>query len=82
MVGHHSRGAMNTTIQTGQILKARSIGDHECVFTAEVIERKGNWATVKSAMRGVQRKKVMLDHNGCEFVYVLGQYSMAPLFRP
>ena len=72
----------NATIQTGQTLKARSACDHTCIFTAEVIERKGNWATVKTSMRGVQRKKIMIDHNGCEFIYALGQYSMAPLFRP
>jgi len=71
-----------TTIQTGQTLKARSACDHECIFTAEVIERKGNWVMIKTDSRGVKRKKIMLDHDGHEFVYALGQYSMAPLFRP
>ena len=67
------------TIHTGQILKARSIGDHDCIFTAEILERKGSFATVKA--QGITRRmKVYRDDRG-EFVYALGQYSMCPIFR-
>ena len=70
---------MKNTIQTGQILKARSICDWDCIFSVEGIERKGSVVTVK-AQGNVSRKKVMTDDQG-EYVYALGKYSMAPIFR-
>jgi hypothetical protein len=70
---------MTNTIQTGTILTAISIGDSNCIWTATVIERKGNFITAK--INGeVVRKKVNV-YNGEEFVYLLGKYSMAPTFR-
>jgi hypothetical protein len=70
---------MTNTIQTGTILTATSIGDSNCIWTATVIERKGNFITAK--INGeVVRKKVNV-YNGEEFVYLLGKYSMAPTFR-
>lgn len=69
----------NSTIKAGQTLTARSICDYECVFTAEIIERKGNFATVKA--QG-ETKRVKIYNNGDgEFIYALGKYSMAPIFR-
>lgn len=69
----------NSTITAGQTLTARSICDYECVFTAQVIERKGNFATVK-AMGNTKRVKIYNTGDG-EFIYALGKYSMAPIFR-
>jgi hypothetical protein len=70
---------MTNTIQTGTILTATSIGDSNCIWTATVIERKGNFIT--AIINGeVVRKKVNV-YNGEEFVYLLGKYSMAPTFR-
>lgn len=66
-------------ITTGAKLKARCIGDSEITFTAEVIERKGNFAIVK-AHGNTNRMKVYADDKG-EYVYALGKYSMAPIFR-
>jgi hypothetical protein len=68
-----------TTIKSGQTLKARSICDHECVFTAQVIERKGSFATVK-VQGNTKRVKVMNDGDS-EFIYAMGKYSMCPIFR-
>jgi hypothetical protein len=70
---------MTNTIQAGQTLKARSVCDYDCIFSAQVIERKGDFVTVKSQGK-VSRKKVMADDRG-EYVYALGKYSMAPIFR-
>ena len=67
------------TIQSGQTLTARSICDYDCVFSVEVIERKGSFVTVK-AMNEVKRMKVHADSRG-EFIYALGKYSMCPIFR-
>ena len=70
---------MTNTIEAGQTLKARSVCDYDCIFSAQVIERKGDFVTVKSQGK-VSRKKVMADDRG-EYVYALGKYSMAPIFR-
>jgi hypothetical protein len=67
------------TIQSNTTLTARSICDYDCIFKIEVIERKGSFVTVK-AMGNVKRVKVMADDRG-EYIYALGKYSMAPIFR-
>ncbi len=67
------------TIKTGETLTARSIGDHNCIFTAEILARKGQFATVKT-QNGTKRTKIHSDENG-EFIFALGRYSMAPTFH-
>jgi hypothetical protein len=69
----------NTTIQAGQKLTARSGYDWGCVFTADVLDRKGAFATVK-AQGNTRRVKVFADESG-EYIFALGRYSMAPVFR-
>jgi hypothetical protein len=69
-----------TTIKPNTTIKAVSICDSNCVFKAEVLERKGNFVTLQ--MDGQTfRKKVNKDFNGNEYVMALGTYSMAPAFR-
>ena len=68
-----------TTIQAGQRLTARSVCDYECIFTADVLDRKGAFATVK-AQGSTRRVKVFTDDSG-EYIFALGRYSMAPVFR-
>ena len=70
---------MIAQIQTGQVLKTRSACDYDCIFSVEVIERKGSFVTVK-AHGEVKRVKINKDDRG-EYVYALGKYSMAPIFR-
>lgn len=74
------RDHLPMTIQTGQTLYARSAGDHDCIFEAEVIERKGGFATVMT-QNGIKRVKVRVI-SGEECIFALGRYSMAPCFRP
>jgi hypothetical protein len=71
---------MNTTIKSNTTITAKSICDADCIFTAEVLERKGNFVTVK-VMNEVSRKKISHDMDGNEVVYALGKYSMCPVFR-
>jgi hypothetical protein len=67
------------TIEKNTILKATSVCDSNCVWTAKVIERKGNFIT--ALIQGeIVRKKVNVWDNE-EFVYLLGKYSMAPIFK-
>ena len=67
------------TIQKDSILKATSICDTNCVWTAKVIERKGNFI-IALIDKNIVRKKVNV-FNGEEYVYLLGKYSMAPIFK-
>lgn len=71
---------MEATIKAGQILKARSGGDYDCVYTAEILDRKGAFVTVKSEGREPKRMKVHTFGEG-EFIYALGKHSMCPIFR-
>ena len=70
---------MTSEIKSGQTLTARSIGDYNCIFSVQIIERKGSFVTVK-AQNNVKRMKVLADDRG-EYIYALGKYSMAPIFR-
>jgi hypothetical protein len=67
------------TIKSNQILTARSIGDYNCIFELQVIERKGNFATVKD-MGNIKRIKIRLDSEGNECLRP-DNYSMAPTYR-
>ena len=67
------------TIKSEQVLKARSITDYDCIFSVQVLERKGSFVTVK-AQGNISRMKVYSDCLG-EYIYGLGKYSMAPIFR-
>jgi len=65
-------------ITKGSILTATSVGDSNCKWTATVMERKGNF--VIALIQGeIVRKKVNV-WNGEEYVFLLGKYSMAPIF--
>jgi hypothetical protein len=69
-----------TKIQTGSAITATSICDSNCKWTATVIERKGNFITAKIDGETI-KKKVNVDYKGEEYVYLLGKYSMAPVFK-
>lgn len=61
-------------------LKGRSICDHECVFVAKVIERKGAFA--KIIFQGNEKRVKVHAFEDCEFIFPSGRYSMAPTLRP
>jgi 2-methylisocitrate lyase-like PEP mutase family enzyme len=68
-------------ITVGTTLFARSIGDYECIFQAEVISRTAKFAFVLvHGDKGIKRCKIYV-HDGAEFIYALGQYSMCPIFK-
>ena len=69
----------NKTIQVGQTLKARSICDGNCEFTAEVLERNKSFVTVKA--QGIVRRVKVHNTGDGEFIYAHGRHSMAPVFR-
>jgi hypothetical protein len=79
--GKGRENKMNTlpTIKAGQTLTATSICDSNCIFKAEILERKGNFVTIKT-MGETKRVKVFSGNEG-EYIYALGKYSMCPIFR-
>jgi hypothetical protein len=68
------------TIRPASTLTARSACDHNCVFTANVLTRSAKSVTVEVDGK-IKRCKIHAGHDGVEFIYALGQYSMAPIFR-
>ena len=67
------------SIKSNTTLTSRSICDYNCIFKLEVIERKGNFATIKY-MNEVKRVKIRIDSDGNEFLKP-DNYSMAPTFK-
>jgi hypothetical protein len=70
---------MANIITPGQTLTARSVCDHNCIFTADVLGRSGGFVTVSVHGR-VKRIKVF-NAGADEFIYAMGRYSMAPVFH-
>ncbi len=69
-----------TTIQPNTTITAKSICDSNCIFSAYVVERKGDY--VRLQMDGKTfSKKVKKSFDGSEYVLALGSYSMAPAFK-
>ena len=67
------------TIKPNTTLTSRSICDYNCIFTLNVISRKGNFATI-NYMNETKRTKVYVDFDGTEYLQP-EKYSMAPIFR-
>lgn len=66
-------------IEAGQTLTARSVCDHDCIFTANVISRSGSMALVKC--EGREKRCKVYERDGEEFIMPMGRYSMAPVFK-
>lgn len=64
-----------------QELSARSICDHDCIFTGTVVKRTAKMVTVHTSMYGDKNVKIMIDEDGSEYCYPHGRYSMATIFR-
>ena len=60
-------------------LTARSACDYDCIFEVEEIKRTAKTVTIK--YRGEQRRCKIHTICGERYIFALGQYSMAPMFR-
>ena len=67
------------TIEKNTILTATSVCDSNCKWIATVLERKGNFI-IASVNGEIVRKKVKV-FQGEEYAFLLGSYSMAPIFK-
>lgn len=68
--------------EIGKTYKMRSICDHECVWTYEVIDRTKCTVTLKSDHDEIIKcriNKKTSEYRNTESVYPLGRYSMCPI---
>lgn len=63
----------------GKTYESRFACDSESILKTKVLKKTAKTVTVDT-MDGVKRCKVH-EHNGEQFIYPLGQYSMAPIAR-
>ncbi len=64
--------------KANQEIKARSICDHNCIWTAKVLKRTAKMVTIEIDGE-VKRCKIQDMGDGREFIFPKGQYSMAPV---
>jgi hypothetical protein len=68
--------------EAGQVVSCRSACDHDCVWTGTILKRTAKTVTVKLEHERERRCKIHL-RRGEEFIFPLGNYSMAPvIFAP
>lgn len=74
---------MIKTFEIGKTYQTRSIGDHDCIFSFEVLKRTSKTIAIKENGK-ISTKKVSIKIEGLddiEICYPLGKYSMAPVIR-
>lgn len=65
--------------EEGKTYYSRSVCNHDCIFTIEVVKRTAK--TVTYIYEGHERRSnIKLDDNGNEYIKP-DNYSMAPVFR-
>ena len=66
-----------TRFETGNSYQARSICDHNCIWTVKVIKRTTKFLTI--TVDGSEAIRVGINtYNDVEHCYFSGKYSMAP----
>jgi hypothetical protein len=60
-------------------LQTRLITDYNCILTADLLEVKGNYATILFEGK-IIKKKIKTSFDGNQYILPLGSYSMAPSF--
>lgn len=69
------------TFKTNWTYTTRSTCNHDCIFEGVITKRTAKTVTIKMHGEDAKRCKVHLDHEGNEFIFPLGRYSMAPVFN-
>jgi len=71
---------LKTKIMTKiKTLTTRFATDYNCILTADLLEVKGNFATILFQGK-VIKKKIKTSFDGSQYILPLGSYSMAPSF--
>lgn len=73
----------NTTgrFYAGQTVRGRFVCQYDSAFNCDILRRTTKTVLVKVHGRDVTRCKIHTDNDGREFIFPLGRYSMAPVFR-
>ena len=71
---------MSNQLQPNTTLYTRSIGDHNCIFTATVLKVTKKMVTF-IAEGETKRAKIHTDDDGVQFFFPFGRYSFAPRLR-
>lgn len=69
---------MTKQFTTGQIYRCRSIGDHNCVLSFEIVARSARFVSLRDSDGCVTRRKIRVV-DGTERCDPQGVYSMAPV---
>jgi len=66
--------------EIGKTYTARSICDHECIFTYRIVKRTAKTVTIKCFNGDLVRRTVKRSYDGsAEICWPDGIYSMAPI---
>lgn len=68
---------MLKTFETGKEYSCRSICDHNCIWTYEILKRTAKTITINIDGKNVSRRIYIYDNAEC--VNPLGTFSMAPI---
>ena len=68
-----------TKFETAKTYSTRSIGDADCIFSFKIIKRTAKTVTILDLNRNEVRRGIKIDDSGREWIFPLGQYSMAPV---
>lgn len=79
MTPANDNAAASRQFVVGRSYSVRSICDHDCIFTFEVVGRTEKTVTLKAGQR-VNRRKVR-QWDGVECCDPHGRYSMSPVLR-
>jgi hypothetical protein len=67
------------TFQIGKTYTTRSVCDHDCIITVEVVSRTAKAIKAKTQRDGLKSFRIRPDYNGNESISPWGSYSMAPV---
>lgn len=65
--------------QVGKTYFTRSLCDHECIFSFEIVSRTEKTVTIKWYGDYVTRRKIRIGSDGVERIDPHGRYSMSPI---
>ena len=68
---------MENTFEIGRTYETRSLCDYKCIYSVKVIAKTSKTVTIISM--GKESRCKVHEHNGEQFIYPNGRYSMCPI---
>lgn len=66
--------------KVGKEYSARSVCDYDCIFSGTVLKTTEKTVRIDMGIHGIKTCKIHQDGDR-QFIFPLGRYSMAPIFR-